>query len=459
MHRVVSLLKRWILGTHQGAVSHEHLDYYLDEFTFRFNRRKSRSRGKLFYRLVQQAVAVQPAPYKSLVGGTATRATDNHNSRGHFKIPESSEYPSGANVNARSTQGTTALMNASQDPQLDVVKYLVMNEASVNLQNVDGWTALMTAAFRGHTEVVRYLLKHAASVKLTNNQGKTALDLARTSEIRDLLTVPEAPKVPRLVYDICDYYFLFLQPLNAAEREGLRNWLKKLDTSRLPNGVPSTDYLESFHRMFLNSFEYPGGGASGILQQSRELQGHLRNVLASFGLNGRKARKAGYFAMAPRLEAYLADQKDLFLAELRVRPPRGVRPAARVLVEYFAVYDGITIPEERPIRPSAALLSIDDELSRKFGAQRLTFGALHRSLWSLAAYMIQVTPPSSLGTPRKERPPAGGRSRAVEVEFVSLLQTIRVSDSEIRAAGGEQYLGAIHRLRSELGRQLLERRR
>ena len=68
-----------ILGTHQGAVSHEHLDYYLDEFTFRFNRRKSRSRGKLFYRLVQQAVAVQPAPYKSLVGGTATRATDNHN--------------------------------------------------------------------------------------------------------------------------------------------------------------------------------------------------------------------------------------------------------------------------------------------------------------------------------------------------------------------------------------------
>ena len=79
VHRVVSLLKRWILGTHQGAVSHEHLDYYLDEFTFRFNRRKSRSRGKLFYRLVQQAVAVQPAPYKSLVGGTASRATDNHN--------------------------------------------------------------------------------------------------------------------------------------------------------------------------------------------------------------------------------------------------------------------------------------------------------------------------------------------------------------------------------------------
>ena len=67
VHRVISLLKRWLLGTHQGAVSLEHLDYYRDEFTFRFNRRKSRSRGKLFLRLTQQAVAVEPAPYKSLV--------------------------------------------------------------------------------------------------------------------------------------------------------------------------------------------------------------------------------------------------------------------------------------------------------------------------------------------------------------------------------------------------------
>ena len=66
-HRVASLLKRWILGTHQGAVSHDHLDYYLDEYTFRFNRRTSRSRGKLFYRLVQQAVAIEPAPYKAMI--------------------------------------------------------------------------------------------------------------------------------------------------------------------------------------------------------------------------------------------------------------------------------------------------------------------------------------------------------------------------------------------------------
>ena len=69
VHRVAALLKRWLLGTHQGAVSPEHLDYYLDEFTFRFNRRKSRSRGKLFYRLLQQAVQVEPSPYKSMAGG------------------------------------------------------------------------------------------------------------------------------------------------------------------------------------------------------------------------------------------------------------------------------------------------------------------------------------------------------------------------------------------------------
>jgi transposase-like protein len=67
VHRVVSLLKRWLLETHQGAVTRAHLDYYLDEFTFRFNRRTSRHRGKLFFRLVQQAVTVDPAPYTSLV--------------------------------------------------------------------------------------------------------------------------------------------------------------------------------------------------------------------------------------------------------------------------------------------------------------------------------------------------------------------------------------------------------
>lgn len=61
---VASLLKRWLLGTHQGRV--QHVDYYLDEFTFRFNRRTSKSRGMLFYRLVQQAVMINPVRVKNL---------------------------------------------------------------------------------------------------------------------------------------------------------------------------------------------------------------------------------------------------------------------------------------------------------------------------------------------------------------------------------------------------------
>lgn len=66
VHRVASLLKRWLLGTLQGSVGEKHLDYYLDEFTFRFNRRKSKERGKLFYRLVQQAVQVDPVTWDEI---------------------------------------------------------------------------------------------------------------------------------------------------------------------------------------------------------------------------------------------------------------------------------------------------------------------------------------------------------------------------------------------------------
>ena len=54
VHKVASLLKRWLLGTHQGGIQHQHLDYYLDEFTFRFNRRRSNARGLLFHRLAEQ---------------------------------------------------------------------------------------------------------------------------------------------------------------------------------------------------------------------------------------------------------------------------------------------------------------------------------------------------------------------------------------------------------------------
>ena len=68
-HRVAALLKRWLLGTHQGAVSNKHLDYYLDEFTFRFNRRTARARGLLFHRLAEQAVTTPRTTYRGIVTG------------------------------------------------------------------------------------------------------------------------------------------------------------------------------------------------------------------------------------------------------------------------------------------------------------------------------------------------------------------------------------------------------
>ena len=67
VHMVDSLVKRWIYGTHQGNVSPKHLSYYLDEFAFRFNRKLSTYRGKLFYRLVQQAVCTPPMPFNDII--------------------------------------------------------------------------------------------------------------------------------------------------------------------------------------------------------------------------------------------------------------------------------------------------------------------------------------------------------------------------------------------------------
>jgi transposase-like protein len=69
VHLVASLLKRWIAGTLHHRISHLHLPYYLDEFTFRFNRRTSTARGLLFYRLLQQALDTDPHPLKELTGG------------------------------------------------------------------------------------------------------------------------------------------------------------------------------------------------------------------------------------------------------------------------------------------------------------------------------------------------------------------------------------------------------
>jgi len=72
-HREAALIKRWLAGTHQEAVSHEHLGYYLDEYTFRFNRRRSRYRGMLFYRLLQNAVVVDPVTYQDMIMGVRGR--------------------------------------------------------------------------------------------------------------------------------------------------------------------------------------------------------------------------------------------------------------------------------------------------------------------------------------------------------------------------------------------------
>jgi ISXO2 transposase-like protein len=76
VHRVAALLKRWLAGTIHNGQSAEHLSYYLDEFTFRFNRRSSGSRGLLFYRLLQQAVNTDPHPLNSLTADSTTESDD-----------------------------------------------------------------------------------------------------------------------------------------------------------------------------------------------------------------------------------------------------------------------------------------------------------------------------------------------------------------------------------------------
>jgi transposase-like protein len=78
-HLGISLLKRWLGGTHQGAVSHEHLAYYLDEYTFRFNRRRADHRGLLFYRLLQNAVQIEPTTYRQMVQHVRGPKTSKYN--------------------------------------------------------------------------------------------------------------------------------------------------------------------------------------------------------------------------------------------------------------------------------------------------------------------------------------------------------------------------------------------
>ncbi len=92
VHRAASLTKRWLLGTHQGSVDPAHLTHYLDEFVFRFNRRRSRSRGMLFYRVLELAIAHDPVRYQDLITSQRPRAVPPvpPKTRGH---PASLERP------------------------------------------------------------------------------------------------------------------------------------------------------------------------------------------------------------------------------------------------------------------------------------------------------------------------------------------------------------------------------
>ena len=92
VHRVASLTKRWLLGTHQGSVGDAHLAGYLSEFVFRFNRRRSRSRGMVFYRVLELAIAHTPVRYKNLIASQRPRAVPPAppHARGH---PPSLERP------------------------------------------------------------------------------------------------------------------------------------------------------------------------------------------------------------------------------------------------------------------------------------------------------------------------------------------------------------------------------
>ena len=78
-HLVISLMKRWLDGTLQGAVSRQHLEYYLDEFTFRFNRRRSDHQGLLFFRLLQNAMVIEPTTYRQMAKNVRGKKASNHN--------------------------------------------------------------------------------------------------------------------------------------------------------------------------------------------------------------------------------------------------------------------------------------------------------------------------------------------------------------------------------------------
>ena len=93
VHLVASLLKRWLLGTPQGAVQATHLQAYLNEFTFRFNRRRSRARGLLFYRLLEQAAVSEPITYQQLLVEPGTKRPSSRAPSGARRNPSTLALP------------------------------------------------------------------------------------------------------------------------------------------------------------------------------------------------------------------------------------------------------------------------------------------------------------------------------------------------------------------------------
>ena len=83
VHRVASLAKRWLLGTHQGSVDEAHLPAYLNEFAFRFNRRRSRSRGLVFYRVLELAAGHEPVRFQDLLASSKPRPAPAARGWGH----------------------------------------------------------------------------------------------------------------------------------------------------------------------------------------------------------------------------------------------------------------------------------------------------------------------------------------------------------------------------------------
>ena len=102
VHRVASLAKRWLLGTHQGSVEDAHLPSYLNEFVFRFNRRHSRSRGMVFYRVLELAVGHAPVRYGDIIAGRRSRAVPPTPPRTRGKPPSLDRPPAKRPWRARS---------------------------------------------------------------------------------------------------------------------------------------------------------------------------------------------------------------------------------------------------------------------------------------------------------------------------------------------------------------------